>query len=413
MTLRRPNYRSFARLGSNAGFTLVELMVVMGIFVVVIMISAGAFEKIAKVTSQQTTSSDSNIQGIVGLEIMRSDLESAGYGLPWPAPSSTCFVFDFEESQVPANQLANGIDPKAFNDKNNTLSGDPKKAPRAIQSAAATGAGAWENGRDYLVIKSSSVGMNKAAKKWSYLEGLDASSRIKAWDTTSDNFVLNDRLVTLKSITEEKKPYRELVYVSNTDFSYSYPADFTPLGDYQAKTSDIYVLYGVNSNKDGSDPGALRVPYNRMDFYIKRPTNIPSRCAPGTGILYKANLSHADGLVTDSQYPLLECVADMQVVYSLDTNGDGGVDLHVDENFLSNMSAQTIRDQLKEIRISILAQEGRKDSSYTYPFSTVQVGGFGHGRAYDLSALDGIGTGWKNYRWKVFNIVVTPKNINN
>ena len=106
------------------------------------MISAGAFEKIVSMSSQQIKSSESNIQGVIGLEIMRSDLEHAGYGLPW----ELSFVADFEESTKAANLLANGIDPKAFNDKNMSAAVDSNKVPRAIQSAAAVGAGVAGNG---------------------------------------------------------------------------------------------------------------------------------------------------------------------------------------------------------------------------------------------------------------------------
>lgn len=419
MTLSRQQHKSFTKLSTEAGFTLIELLVVMGIFIVVIMISANAFERIAKVASQQTASSGSNIQGIVGLEIMRSDLERAGYGLPWPAPSSVT-LFTTDESLVAANTLANGIDPKTFNDKNIPVSVDPYKAPRAIQSAAATGAGAWENGRDYLVIKATSLGMSAAAKKWSYLEGVGATTSIKEWGNT-DDFVPNDRVITLRSITEESKPYRELIGPSSDAPHFSYAVGAKSAGKYlapagyQAGTSDIYVAYGVNSQADHSDPGALRAPYNRVDYYIKRPSDIPARCAPGTGVLYKANLNHnSSGDVTT--YPLLECVADMQVIYSYNTTPDvagSGVNYHDNDAYHSTLSAQTIRDQLREIRVYILAQEGQKDPSYTYPTSTVQVGYAPYGRAYDLTALDGIGNGWKNYRWKIYTMVVSPKNINN
>ncbi len=404
--------RRIPHTGNSAGFSIIELVVVMAIMIVVIMISAGAFERIAKMATVQTSSSDSNIQGIVGLEIMRSDLEHAGFGLPWTSPSSDTFIADFEESLVNANFLAKGIDPKVFNDKNNASS-DLKKTPRAIQSATATGAGSWENGRDYIVIKSTFVAMNTTAKHWSFLEGLGASSSIKQWGNVTDDIATDDRVITLKTMTVDKKPYRELVGTSITNFSYKVPAisagKYTPPTGFQADTSDLFLVYGV------SDTADLKFPYNRVDYYIKRPSaakDTSARCAPGTGILYKANLNHSTSAGV-TQYPLLDCVVDMQVIYSLDSNNDGGVDLHGDENILTNMTAEDIRTQLKEIRVYILTHEGGKDSSFNYPTSTIRVGGFGLGRDYDLAALDGIGTSWKNYRWKLYTLVVAPKNINN
>jgi prepilin-type N-terminal cleavage/methylation domain-containing protein len=391
---------------SQAGFTLLELIVVMGIFIVVIMISSQAFERIIKVGKKEIASNESNIQGVVGLEILRADLEKAGYGLPWPAPSSPTFVFDFEESQVGANVLANGIDPAMFNDKSIPVAVDAKKVPRAIQSAAATGAQNWENGRDYIVIKGTSLGLSDAAKRWGTLEGLGAASTYQITNS-SDDVKVGDRVITLKSVTEEKKPYRELLGTSTGNFSYTVAGANPPAG-FRAESTDIHVVYGVE------DSGTLRAPYNRVDYYIKRPTasgEMPARCAPGTGVLYKAHLNHSGGGVV--QYPLLECVADMQVVYSLDTNEDGGVDLHSDENILASMSSETIRRQLKEVRVYVLAQEGNKDMSYSYSSPTVQVGGYGRGRSYDLTALNGIGNEWRNYRWRIYTVVAAPKNINN
>lgn len=382
----------------NKGFTLIELIVVMGLFIVIIMISAGAFEKIANISSQQIKSAESNIQGVVGLEIMRSDLEHSGYGLAWELP----FVANFQESEVGANGHANGIDPKAFNDTNTDSSIDSNKVPRAIQSAAAAGAGDWENGRDYLVIKSAYVGMNQAAKKWSYIEGTGASSVIKQWG--ADDFAKNDRVIVLDSKT------RRLIAASDTDFSFTVGDDFS-LGDvaysaYQpTQDTDVYLLYGINAANN------LRVPFNRVDYFIKKPIatrDIPARCAPGTGTLYKAPMNHNDGKAT--QYPLLDCVADMQVIYSLDSNEDDGVDVHVDS--ISAMSSADIRKQLKEIRVYVLTHEGQRDRSFNYPSSTVYVGEFASGRTYDLTKLENIGDSWKNYRWKVYTLVVDPKNIN-
>ena len=48
---------------------------------------------------------------------------------------------------------------------------------------------------------------------------------------------------------------------------------------------------------------------------------MPQRCADNTGVLYKATVNHSDGLF--SELALLDCVADMQVIYALDNNEDG------------------------------------------------------------------------------------------
>lgn len=396
----RPKSRLF--IINNTGFSLVELIVVMFVFIIVIVISSTAFEKIISSSAHLTKSAESNIEGVVGLEIMRADLERAGFGLPYVMP----FVAEFEESQVAVDFLAKGIDPSDFNDANLSTTVDSNKVPRLIQSAAAAGtAGAWEAGRDYIVIKGTSLGMNAAASKWSYVEGSGSTSTIKLWGM--NDLVAGERVISLDALS------RTLIGTSTSAFSYQVAtsgANLAPTAAYQPPNiTTNYLVYGVSSDVD------LSVPYNRADYYIKRPTDISPRCAKGTGTLYKAVLSHNGGGVT--QYPLFDCVADMQIVYAMDQNPDDtvGIDLYGEENALVSLSAETIRSQLKEVRVYILSHEGQMDNSYSYPTSIIRVGetlnGIARGRDYDLTQLDGIGSDWAKYRWKLYKIVVKPRNM--
>ena len=81
---------------SEHGFTLVEMIVVMLIFMTIIIISSDAFNKILSMSIQQAKSSESDTQGVIGLEMMRVDLEHAGYGLPWVLD----FVANFAEADL-------------------------------------------------------------------------------------------------------------------------------------------------------------------------------------------------------------------------------------------------------------------------------------------------------------------------
>lgn len=387
---------------STSGFTLVELIVVMAIFIVAIMLSSDAFNRISLISRQQVRSSESNIQGIIGLELFRSDIEHAGYGLPWQVG----FVADFAESNVAVDFLAKGVDPAIFNDTAN-ISDDTSKVPRAVQSAKASSTvpDPSVDGRDYLVIKSTAIGMGAVSKKWSFVEGLGSASYVKKWnDPTVTDLATGERVIIIDSRT------RRLIGTSLSNFSFALPGELGggfPLStftDFQpTQDTQVFVAYGVTPSTN------LRAPYNRADYYIRRPADISSRCAPGTGNLYKAVLIHNGGGVT--QYPLLECVADMQVVYGLDSDGDGGIDAVGNEDLLSALSAKNIRDQLKQIRVYLLVHEGQKDSSYYQASQTIEVGDSGFGRVFDLSTLKDIGNDWRNYRWKVYRIVVTPKNL--
>ena len=68
---------------NNNGFTLVELIVVIGIFVVVIAITGKGLNAVLKHVSLQSKIAEGNIEGVLGLEMMRRDISSAGFGLPW------------------------------------------------------------------------------------------------------------------------------------------------------------------------------------------------------------------------------------------------------------------------------------------------------------------------------------------
>jgi hypothetical protein len=209
-------------------------------------------------------------------------------------------------------------------------------------------------------------------------------------------------------------PTRQLV-MSGTRFSTRFSAYSSFINNVPNNSS--LQLYGV-ALPSATYPDQVRMPFNRADYFVMRPTsNMPVGCAPNTGVLYKSTINQVP---TDSAggydpfIPLLDCVADFQVVYGLDTDGAGRVNLHAD-SLPTTMTAADIRSQLREIRAYVLAQDGRKDILYTYPSATVDVGeSFDGGatllgRRFNLAGL--IGSGWQNYRWKVYTIVVRPKNL--
>lgn len=380
-------------VSSSRGFTLIEVLIVMAMFIGIIIISSQAFNKILSVSTQQTLSSESDTQGVIGLDVLRLDIEHAGYGLPWLLN----FVADFDEGQASVGHLAPGIDTENFNDIHNA-SADTNKVPRAVQAAASP-----TDGRDYLVIKSILAGMSPTTKKWAFVDGIGGSSTLKPWG--ANDFVADEQVVTLDSRT------KRLVGTSTTPANFSYSitaANMTPpdtgTANFQPQQdTDAFVVYGVSSSN-------LRVPYNRVDYYVKRPTTpgaMPTRCAPGSGILYKAVMNHSTGAL-NPEYPLVECVADMQVVFNVAADGVNGVD--VDQSGLTGLSAKEIRQQLKMIKVYIVAHEGGRDAGFNYDTQNLVVGE-GSGRTLDLQALVGSDE-YKHYRWKTYKLVVIPKNIN-
>jgi hypothetical protein len=189
--------------------------------------------------------------------------------------------------------------------------------------------------------------------------------------------------------------------MDGTSFSTIYSSSAFPVEFSPAAATTRFVIYGVSPSTTN-----LQRPFNRADYYIQRPASMPQACAPNTGILYKATINH-DANGTLNPDPLIDCVADMQVIYRLDTNNDGTIDSTV--NDISGLTAQQIRDRVKEIRVYILSHEGQKDGAFKFASSTITVGEFGVGRTFNLSST--IGSGWENYRWKVSTLVVKPRNL--
>lgn len=388
---------------TNGGFSLVELIVVMGIFLTVMLITSSTFKIIANSSSQLSKSVETQIEGVVGLEVLRADLQQTGFGLPWAFQSTlTTYVESVMDSSMPQADYWPSGDPSSnFNDT-------PSGVPRPILSANTKfNIDSGGVGSKYVVIKATTAATNNAAKKWTTVSYTGGVKTARTWADSSRDFAANDRVIVVKNNLVTTPPTRQLM-VRGGDY---YTTMTSPLfTNYTALMTnhidgDTYQVYGVA-------PGAVRMPFNRADYYVMRPaTKMPQGCAPNTGVLYKSNISQSSGGY-DPVIPLVDCVADMQIVYGLDTDNGGRVNLHTTN---MNLSASEQRSQLRELRVYILAQDGKKDTSFHYPSPTIVVGesfdggATVSGRTFNLQTL--IGAGWDNYRWKVYTIVVRPLNL--
>lgn len=400
------------------GFTLVELLITMVIFVLVIASSSVVFTGLLTQFKQQSKIAETNIEGIVGLEILRQDVERAGYGLPWNILIQPSTAGDWA-TLANYNEAASG-NPAAFND-GSPASASPapsaKRAPRAIVSGDNAG---WTlNNSDYLVVKSVSIARNFAAGKWQLLH-IGAGSNMKTWWAEPNEDVdKNDRgdlypNVRVIVISPGATFTNSRSLVVSASGSYFSPADnYGTLAGFQPTASDAEnrIMYGVDPDTD------LRVPFNRADYYVRQPGTMPGRCAtPGTGILYKATMNHSNGNFTEM--PLLDCVADMQVNYWLDTDGDGIVNWPPSDD-ITALTADQIRDQLKEIRVYVVAHEGQRDTGYDFSqggarirLSVLEVADT-DSRTIDFADLS-VAVGnpeYKFYRWKLYTITVKPDNL--
>jgi prepilin-type N-terminal cleavage/methylation domain-containing protein len=405
------------------GFSLVELMITMVVFVFVIAAASQVFTGLLTQFKQQSKIAETNIEGIVGLEILRRDIEHAGYGLPWNVTGANW------------SDLPNYIEAESISCTPNTNDFDdaPNNAPKAILSrnnASFSGCGANSifNGSDYLVIKAVNITRSDTTQRWTRLR----SGNEKRNGLSGDNFDDTDRVIVISPGSTDANGMALVAYSSGGTTYWHTTYDAT-LNFAPADETETRVIYGLDPLDTTGEPYTRRMPFNRADYYIWRNSTstatdeVPDRCAPNTGVLIKAVIRQKNGQ-RENPLPLLDCVADMQVVFGLDTDAtpDNVINCYVNNlaDSLATVDAENIRNRIKEVRVYILAHEGQIDRAFTFtppiPASSIRVGESSAvlpggsctgvtvlGRDFDLSGI----TNWQNYRWKVYTLVVKPNNL--
>ena len=235
----------------DAGFTLIEVLVVMVIMMFAIAVTSDMFVGLLNQYKQQSKITETNIQGMVGLELLRQDIERAGYGLPWQTP----ITYD-EAAASPAS---------TYNDCSGSA---PCNPPRPILSENNYTTGF--NSADLLVIKAVNIIRNASAQKWTYVTDISTSLTWTGGQATDEYPNDNDWVILLSQGTSDVDT-RTLVTNGAWATTFSNLSAFTP----GASPAPLFV-YGVSN----SNP---RMPFNRADYYILGPQNFantPARCAP-------------------------------------------------------------------------------------------------------------------------------------
>jgi len=211
---------------------------------------------------------------------------------------------------------------------------------------------------------------------------------------------------------------RELV-TNGSAFSCS--IDDIPRAMQPTSWEERFLVYGVADAPNNSDD-KVSFPFNRADYYLGAPRKSgkdPSPCALGTASLYRGLVSQKGNL---KAMPILDCVADLQVLFLLDTSSDGAlvpgdISLKALQSELmpdggAGREAQAIRKHVKEVRVFILAQQGKRDASYSYPVDRPERAIVVGDRVWQESELAAnFGSDWRRYHWKLYTIAVQPKNL--
>ncbi len=345
----------------EGGFTLIEVLITLAILVIVLGAASTLFVNLMRAYKQQSKIAETSMEGLLGLEVLRRDIQHAGFGLPWNGDTGT-------------GEATGGGNATACNAASNT---DP---PRAIQGVDASGTATC----DYLVVRAANVGVTAASGKWTTLAFGPAT---RQWNSPFEDLADTDRVIVV-SPGIDNMTFRTLVKSAG-----AFATTFDSLAGYApGDTTQTYLVYGLHS------VDTLRMPFNRADYYVDT-TSVPVHCAPNTGVLVKAVVNQDNGTLSPI-YPLLDCVRAVQYRFGLDPDGDGNLDWAL-AGGLSGKTAHEIRDQVKTVEVLVLAHDGQRDPKYVHPTApgtTINVGGVSVG--VDV-----------HYRWRLYRMTVEPLSL--
>ena len=334
------------------GYTLVELMVSLAIVMLIIGAATTAYLKLLRTYRTQGRLAESYMANLTGLEMLRYDLEMTGFGLPAGLTAGATYT-EANDGTVTWYNPA-------------TLNDSPSTPPRALVQLNNTGA----NGSDVLAIKSSAANAfnNPAGKKWSMITNPSGSTPlVKLWGVTAldpvMDFTTGDRFIILDNNGNLQPSSGAWVcYTFNASTPNSgYYSSTTPITGANPNNQYVYYMYGLDSSA-----GAHNMPFNRVDYYLdKIPADFPSSCDANTYTLYRSTINQANGALTKT--PLVNCVRDFQVAFGLDTSGVGANPIQWQSN-LAGLTAAQIQQQLREVRVFVLYQEGLGDTSNSPSF---------------------------------------------
>ena len=393
---------------SHRGFTLVEILIAMLIFIIILVIASGGMINILRYGIITMRSETSNIEGIVGVEVLRHDLQQAGLGL-----------FN-DELAVPA--YLELVQKRHSSNDCNTGSYDSQyKIPRHIVTANDVPGSGLELSPDYLAIKGVSLGNSPTAQKNSFV---DDTGTVELYGI--NDFTSGDKVIVLNSKFDKNKN-RVIRTLLNSGASY-YTGFNTPLdASYIPPSNNFFQVFGVDNS------AVLRAPFNRVDYFLRRDANTPTSCSPAAGTLYRGIMRHSDGSLIET--PVLDCVADMQIILGINTTAspetDSSVQFFVPASFSTDgipsadsaislteisdlwKTPQELRKRLRMVIVFLLVQDGQKDSNFVNTNSTFIVGSDQDPRLNrpQLQKIVNLTqANYRNYRWKLYRVAAKIKN---
>lgn len=360
----------------QAGVGLVEILITLVIFSILM---ATVYSSFVAQTRQATTEyrlAEAEMELGIAKNIVERDLALAGYGL--------ADDYDFDD--------------------NGSQDFSPKVATATNSDTAP----------DVLFLRGTGLGLaSRSTQAWTYISAVSGTPQFQSWLDNRENFRRGVAAETSRDTVVLMEPRAKKLIDQGNNWHFRFDGytsqlvtaqssagtTGTQLGSPQVGT----LVYGLQTRAE-TPPTQ---PYYTVRYSLNA-TNLPAGCASDTFNLMRVESTTSDNPADPAAGdPILSCVLDYQVVFGLDTDENGDV------NFPDNggtqvssitYSASMVKRRLKQIRLYVLVQYGKRDDGYTYPESSVLVGESGVGRTVTLT------TAQRNYRWKLLKIYGTLRN---
>ncbi len=179
-----------------------------------------------------------------------------------------------------------------------------------------------------------------------------------------------------------------------------------------------FPLDGASLNSGCSNQACNKITYQLSSYLNSDSSSGIAYCNPYTrNLLRKVNDS------TNGSH-IIDCVADFIVRFDYDLNSNGDIDSNERILALSSITSQIghlptkndIINHLKAVRIYVLSQEGKRDSSFQYSGNIVggkllYVDKDGDGICDTDDVCFSLPTGYQNYHWSPTSLIVRPVNL--
>ncbi|WP_293447492.1 prepilin-type N-terminal cleavage/methylation domain-containing protein [Persephonella sp.] len=335
---------------NKRGFTIVELIVTLFIMMVLMGAVYFTYIKLLKGFKSESSKVETQIEKLVGVELIRLDLEHIGYGI---AEDETSLIIN------------------------------------------------WNSNNKTLTLRSTINNTRKETLGWFYVDctgGTGCNATISSLPVKGQSYY-----VCFMDAIDKMSRGKGIV---NVDQSGGLSFSSTPSGG-----SGKYIGFPVTEEVYNNIANGCNVGYCNIVQFALSNSNLPNYCNVNTYNLLRR--VGAQAINESGGNPLINCVADYTVTFDLDTDGDGTVDQHgyslpaVDKNG-NGIDNDEIRTQLKRINFYILIQEGLKNPKYN--FSNVKSCGADiciNGIDVDLVLPDN----YQYYNWKAIKISAKPMDL--